>query len=90
MYEVHRRQVLNECWPALAMVVKGIHVEDIFEPASQPIAGSIPVNRLRRWPNTNASLGLLFTLRKHVAFTHCCFNVYPQSSTLARQCNSIV
>ena len=30
MYEVHRRQVLNECWPALAMVVKGIHVEDIF------------------------------------------------------------
>ena len=31
MYEVHRRQVLNECWPAPAMVVEGIHVEDIFE-----------------------------------------------------------
>ena len=31
MYEVHRRQVLNESWPAPAMVVGGIHVEDIFE-----------------------------------------------------------
>ena len=32
VYEVHdRRQVLNECWPAMAMVVKGMHVEDIFE-----------------------------------------------------------
>ena len=32
VYEVHRGQVLNECWPALAMVVEGIglHVEDIF------------------------------------------------------------
>ena len=30
LYEVHRRQVLNECWPAPAMVVAGIH-EDIFE-----------------------------------------------------------
>ena len=25
------KQVLNECWPAPAMVVEGIHVEDIFE-----------------------------------------------------------
>ena len=31
LYEVHRRQVLNECWTAPAMVVEGIHVEDIFE-----------------------------------------------------------
>ena len=31
MYKVHRRQVLNECWPTPAMVVEGIHVEDIFE-----------------------------------------------------------
>ena len=31
MYEVHHRQVLNECWPAPAMVVEGIHVEDIFQ-----------------------------------------------------------
>ena len=23
--------ILNECWPAPAMVVEGIHVEDIFE-----------------------------------------------------------
>ena len=27
-------------------------------PASQPIAGSIPVKRLRPWPNTNPTLGL--------------------------------
>ena len=25
------RQVLNECWPAPAMVVEGINVKDIFE-----------------------------------------------------------
>ena len=25
------RQVLNECWPAPAMVVKGINGKDIFE-----------------------------------------------------------
>ena len=31
LYEVHRRQVLNECWPAPEMVVEGIHFEDIFE-----------------------------------------------------------
>ena len=31
LYEIHRRQVLNKCWPAPAMVVEGIHVEDIFE-----------------------------------------------------------
>ena len=32
MYEVHCRQVyvLSECWPALAMVVEEIHVEDII------------------------------------------------------------
>ena len=28
-------------------------------PVSQPIAVSMPVNRLRRWPNTNPTLGLL-------------------------------
>ena len=27
---IHRRQVFNECWPAPAMVVEGIHVEDVF------------------------------------------------------------
>ena len=30
-----------------------------LESESQPIAGSMPVNRLRRWPNTNPSLDLL-------------------------------
>ena len=30
-------------------------------PASQPIAGSKPVNCLRRWPITNPTLGLLYT-----------------------------
>ena len=53
-------------------------------PASQPIADSIPVNHLRRWPNTHPSLGLLYTLRKHVALTQCCFNVDPQFLPLAR------
>ena len=28
-YEVHRRQVLNECWLAPAIVIEGIHVEYI-------------------------------------------------------------
>ena len=28
---VHHMQVLKECWPALAMVVGGIHIEDMFE-----------------------------------------------------------
>ena len=31
LYEVHRRQVLNGCWSAPAMVAEGIHVEDIFK-----------------------------------------------------------
>ena len=25
------KQILNRCWPAPAMVVEGIHVEDIFK-----------------------------------------------------------
>ena len=58
-------------------------------PASQPIPGSMPVNRLRRWTNTNPSLGLLYTSRKHVTFTQCWFNVDPQSLMLARHWNSI-
>ena len=37
-------------------------------PALQPIAGSMPVYRLRRWPSTKLSPGLLYTLRKHVTF----------------------
>ena len=49
----------------------------------------MPINCLRRWPNTNLSPGLMCTLRKHVAFNQCCFNVDPQSSTLARHWNSI-
>ena len=49
-------------------------------PASKPIAGSMPVNRLRRWPNTTPTLGLWNTLTQlpgeHVViFTQCCFNV---------------
>ena len=30
-------QVLNRCWPAPAMVVEGIHIEDIFKPVSLAI-----------------------------------------------------
>ena len=51
-------------------------------PALQPIAESMPDNRLRRWPNTNISQGLLYTLRTHVAFNQCSFNVEPRSSLL--------
>ena len=38
---------------------------------SQPITGSIPVNHLRHWPNTNPTLSLLYTLRKHIS-KHIC------------------
>ena len=58
-------------------------------PALQPIDDSMLVNRLRRWPNTNLSQGLLYTLRKHVTCNQRCFNVDPQSSTVARHWNSI-
>ena len=51
--------------------------------------GSMPVNRLRHWASTNLSPDLVYTLRKHVAFNQYCFNVDPQSSTLARHWNSI-
>ena len=53
-------------------------------PASQLIDGSMQINRLRRWPNTDLSLSLLYTLRKDVEFIQTFFNVVPQSSTLAR------
>ena len=58
-------------------------------PALKPIAGSMPVNRLRYWPSTNLPPGLLYTLCKHVTFNQCCFNVDPHSSTLARHWNGI-
>ena len=60
-------------------------------PVSQPIAGSMPVNRLQRLPNPNSSLGLLYYLRNHVAFTQCCFNVdrfrrWPDIETALGDC----
>ena len=61
----------------------------IVGPASQPIASLLSVNRLRRWPNTNPWLGLLYTLRKHVAFTQCYFSFKPLSLMLARHWNSL-
>ena len=30
LYEVHRRKVLNECWPAPGMVEEELHIKDIF------------------------------------------------------------
>ena len=39
-------------------------------PALQLIAGSMPVNCLRRWPNTRPLLGLLYTRQQ----TH---DIYP-------------
>ena len=81
--------VLANIHPTLAYDVPrtedvGLPTEFRFNvgPASQPIARSMPVNRLRRWPNANPSLGLLYTLCKHVSFTLRCFNVDSQSSTL--------
>ena len=64
----------------------GIHTKFQLNvgPALQPIAGFLPVNRPRRWPNTSLSQGLLYTLHKHVGFNQCCFDVDPQSSTLGR------
>ena len=38
-------------------------------PTSQPIVGSMRVNRLRSWPNTNPTLGLLHTLRQLITFS---------------------
>ena len=46
MYEVHRKQVLNERWPAPAMVVEEIHVEDIFSLVSLVISLIISDNLL--------------------------------------------
>ena len=57
--------------------------------ALQPTAGSMPVNRLRRWPNINLSPVSCILCAKRVTFNQCCFNVDPQSSTLARHWNSI-
>ena len=74
------------------------HTEDVglptkcrfnVRPALQPIAGSMTVDRLRRWPSTNLSQGLLYSLRKHVSFNQNCFNVDPQSSTLVRHWNTL-
>ena len=33
------------------------HNADLPRPASQPIADSMPVNRIRRWPNIETKLG---------------------------------
>ena len=48
-------------------------------PALQPIVGLIPVNHLRRWPNTNPSLGMSSTLARIetalgdcIVFSDCC------------------
>ena len=48
-------------------------------PVSQPIAGSMPTNCLRRWLNTTPTLGRLYNWRqhpsKHMPFTQNCFKV---------------
>ena len=55
--------------------------------ASQPIAGSMPVNRLRRW--ALILHWVCYILWQTRAIHPICFNVDLQSSTLARHCNSI-
>ena len=54
--------------------------------ASQPIASSRKVNRLRRRPDTNQSLRPLYTLCKDVAFTQCFFNVDSHRPVLIIHC----
>ena len=75
-YDVPGKEVVHVGLPTKFRVNVG--------PALQPFAGTMPVNRLRRWPNTNLSPGLLYTWHRYVAFNQCCFNVDPQSLTLAR------
>ena len=62
--------------PVVTNVPSGPAIEDVVlptqfrfnvGPASQPVAGSIPVYRLRRWPNTNSTLGLLYALSQHIS-----------------------
>ena len=55
--------------------------------ASQPIAGSMPVNRLRRW--ALILHWVCYILWQTRAIHPIRFNVDLQSSTLARHCNSI-
>ena len=51
-------------------------------PALQPIAGSMPVNRLRRWPNTNLSPGLFFYFAQIRGFQPILFQCWPHSLRL--------
>ena len=55
MYSLHHHR---RCWPPFIQYLPSITKFQLnVGPASQPIAGSMPVNRLRRWPNTNPSHG---------------------------------
>ena len=84
VYSFHRRagqHSFNTCLRCTWYSFEDVSLPTKFRfnvgPALQPIAGSMQVNRLRRWPNTNLSPGLLYTLRTHVAFNQCCFNADP-------------
>ena len=100
IFDVYSFHHHRRCWPTFIPYLPTMYlIEDVglptkcrFDvgPALQPIVGSMPVCRLRRLPNTNLSLGRLYTLRKHVAFYQCCFNADPHhSSTLDRHWNII-
>ena len=83
MYSFHHHR---RCWPIFIRYLPTMYLVVLVScrPTHQipvqcwaSVAGRMTINRLRRWPNTNPLLGLLYILRKHVAFTQCCFNVDP-------------
>ena len=59
------------------------------EPASQPIAGSMPINRLRPGPTLIHHWFCCILCANTWHSPNAIFNVVPQSSTLARHWNSI-
>ena len=83
------QHLFNTCvwWPRTEDVGLPTKFQFNVRPALQPIAGSIPVNRPRRWPITNPSLGVVYTLRKHVSSTQlilfqCWLTVFDAGPTL--------
>ena len=50
---------------------------DVGPVRRNPLLVQCRTNGPRHWPNTKPSLGLLYILRKHLAFTQCTFNVDP-------------
>ena len=52
-------------------------------PVSQPIAGSMPVNRLRCWPNTNSTLSVVYFAFSMLSYS---FRRWPYIEIALRNC----